>query len=64
MDISLTQGVASYSLSVPGAGAGGQRAIARVGGGEGATTILVGGKDCLISIRVERAPAGVSIDNN
>jgi hypothetical protein len=64
VDISLTQGVASYSLSVPGAGAGGQRAIARVGAGDEATTILVGAKDCLISIRVGRAPAGTTIDNN
>jgi hypothetical protein len=64
VDIWLTQGVASYSISVPEAGVGGQRAIARVGAGEEATTILVGAKDCLISIRVERAPAGTSIDNN
>jgi hypothetical protein len=64
VDIWLTQGVASYSISVPGAGVGGQRAIARVGGGEETTTILVGAKDCLISIRVERAPAGTIIDGN
>lgn len=64
VDIWLTRGVASYSISLPGAGVGGQHAIARVGGGEEATTILVGAKDCLISIRVERAPAGARIDNN
>jgi hypothetical protein len=64
VDIWLTRGVASYSISIPGVGVGGQRAAARVGGGEGATTILVGAKDCLISIRVERAPAGTTIDGN
>jgi hypothetical protein len=64
VDIWLARGVATYSLFVPGAGTGGQRAITHVGGGEGATTILVGAKDCLISIRVERAPTGVRIDDN
>jgi hypothetical protein len=64
VDIWLARGVATHSLFVPGAGTGGQRAITRVGGGEEGTTILVGAKDCLISIRIERAPAGASIGNN
>ena len=64
VDIWLARGVATYSLFVPGAGSGGQRAITRVGAGDEATTILVGAKDCLISIRVERAPAGTTIDGN
>lgn len=64
VDISLTRGVASYSIAVPSVGVGGQRAIARVGAGEEGTTILVGAKDCLISIRVGRAPAGMTIDGN
>jgi hypothetical protein len=64
VEIWLTQGVASYAMSVPGVGVGGQRAIARVGAGDEATTILVGAKDCLISIRVERAPEGTTIDGN
>lgn len=64
VDIWLARGVATYSLFVPGAGSGGQRAITRVGAGEEGTTILVGAKDCLISIRVGRAPAGTTIDGN
>jgi hypothetical protein len=64
VEIWLTQGIASYAMSVPGVGVGGQRSIARVGAGDEGTTILVGAKDCLISIRVGRAPAGASIDNS
>lgn len=64
VDIWLERGVATYSIFVPGAGIGGQRAVARVGGGEDGTTMLIGAKDCLIRVRIERAPAGTTIDGN
>lgn|SRR5512134_1420967 len=58
VDIWLERGRVTYSLFLPGQQTG-HRAETRPGGAEG-TSMIIGGKDCLISVRVERAakPSG------
>lgn len=63
LDVWLEKGVVTYSIFMSGAGVGGQRAAARIGGGADGTTLLFGEKDCLIRVLIEQAPAGASIDN-
>lgn len=63
LDVWLERGVATYSIFLSNAGASGQHAAARIGGGADGTTMLFGEKDCLIRVRIEQAPAGASIDN-
>jgi len=63
LDIWLNRGIATYSIFMADAGATGQHATARIGGGTDGTTMLFGEKDCLIRVRIEQAPADASIDN-
>jgi hypothetical protein len=53
VDIWLERGRVTYSVFVPGQRTE-HRVETRPGGAEG-TSMIIGGKDCLISVRVERA---------
>ena len=57
LDIWLQNGAASYSASLPDGGLNFRSAV----GARGITTMLIGGKDCLIRVRIEPVPAGTNI---
>jgi hypothetical protein len=54
IDIALERGLLSYSIFLPDLPEGEAGQSAKHGGGDG-TTMLIGEKDCVIRIRVERA---------
>jgi hypothetical protein len=57
LDIWLQNGAATYSASLPDGGLNFRSVV----GAKGITTMLIGGKDCLIRVRIEPVPAGTSI---
>lgn len=57
LDIWLQNGAASYSASLPDGGLNFRSAV----GAKGITTMLIGGKDCLIRVRIEPVSAGTNI---
>jgi hypothetical protein len=57
LDIWLQNGAAAYSASLPDGGLNFRSAV----GAKGRTTMLVGGEDCLIRVRIEPVPAGTSL---
>ena len=54
LDIWLLHGWVTHAVSPPDAGI-------RTWAGEKGTTMILGGKDCLIRVRIEPVPAGTSI---
>jgi hypothetical protein len=57
LDIWLQYGTVTHSASLSNGGLN----FRSVTGAKGITTMLIGGKDCLIRVRIEPAPAGTSI---
>jgi hypothetical protein len=57
LDLWFRRGTVTHSIFLPD---GGLHYRALVGGAEG-TTMLIGGKDCLIRVRIQAVPAGTSI---
>ena len=53
--MALERGLLSYSIFLPALPEGDAGQIARHGGTENTTTMLLGEKDCVIRIRIERA---------
>jgi hypothetical protein len=57
LDIWLRHGTVSHSASLSDGAVNFRSAV----GAKGVTTMLIGGKDCLIRVRIEPVPAGTSI---
>jgi hypothetical protein len=55
IDMALERGLLSYSIFLPALPEGDTGQIARHGGTDNTTTMLLGEKDCVIRIRIERA---------
>jgi hypothetical protein len=58
LDLWLRRGTVTHSVFLPD---GRLHYRALMGGAEGTTTMLIGGKDCLIRVRIQPVPAGTSI---
>jgi hypothetical protein len=56
LDIWLQHGTVTHSASLPDGGLNFRSVV-----GEKRTTMLIGGKDCLIRVRIEPVPAGTTI---
>jgi hypothetical protein len=56
LDIWLQHGTVTHSASLPDGGVNFRSVV-----GEKGTTMIIGGKDCLIRVRIEPVPAGTSI---
>ena len=58
LDIWFRRGTVTHSAFLPD---GGLNFRALMGDAEGTTTMLIGGKDCLIRVRIQPVPAGTSV---
>jgi hypothetical protein len=58
LDLWFQRGTVTHSVFLPD---GALHFRALMGDAEGATTMLIGGKDCLIRVRIQPVPAGTSV---